>query len=682
MAGILEKTVIAIPVWNNAETLRDIAERSLAQGARRVIVVDDGSTDCRVPELLAGLDLTLLSHERNLGKGAALRTALAEAAKDPEILYMISIDADGQHFPEDVPALLPAMEVNDHTLVVGVRKFAENAPLKSIRGRSFANFWMKVETGVSVADCQSGFRAYPVRYIPKIRCCSNRYDWETEILTRAAWAGLDIACAGIRVYYPEPGKRVSHFRPFLDNLRISLIHTRLIGERLIPFPKRKLVRPRAPGYSLRHPKRLLVMLLAENSTPLGLAASAALGTFLGVLPLIGFHIAAIIYFVQRLHLNQVMALAIQNLFMPPLSPLLCIELGYWLRHGEFLTEVSMKTVGAELHCRIWEWFLGSLILAPFWAVVTGLITYAAALMLSNRRKQKPAAGLSSVRGTGPGAAFFRCFMKVFGLRHACNFVWIVAFFYALFDAQARAKIMPYVRHRFPHAGAFARFRHVLAIFAHQGESLLILRAAAEGSPACRLDSGDDSMVEPGKPAVLICSHFGPWQTLIGLAGTSGRTLSVLMQPDSNANVDKLHSAAGAVADGKIHPVSTGSVLGGLMECDAALDRGELVAVMGDRSFETRPVQVDFLGESARFPVAGFYLAARHGCAIHCIFTEPGKHFGEFTTVFRRTFRPVLSGRDRSALAECVKGYVSELEALCMKFPDWCFLFEDVWSGEK
>ena len=90
-------------------------------------------------------------------------------------------------------------------------------------GRRFSNFWLKAATGVSLPDSQSGFRAYPVAVLRALECSGRRYEYEVEILVRAAWAGLALDSVDISVHYDAPENRVSHFKPFLDNLRISKI---------------------------------------------------------------------------------------------------------------------------------------------------------------------------------------------------------------------------------------------------------------------------------------------------------------------------------------------------------------------------------------------------------------------------------------------------------------------------
>ena len=382
----MKKIWCVIPVYNNAMTVHTVVRQCLRE-LPDVLVVDDGSTDTDLAAFYASSRVTVLRNETNRGKGAAIRRAaeyLASLGAD----YMITLDADGQHFPEDIRTFLPLFEANEHAVIVGCRDFnTENVPESSRFGRSFANFWMRVETGVPVDDCQSGFRAYPVKYIVQLNCISDRYGYETELLTRSAWAGLDILCVPVRVCYPPQGKRISHFRPWLDNFRLSCLHTHLVGLRLLPYPKKKLVKREVP-LSIFRPKELFTALLKENATPEGLASSAAVGTFLAVLPIPGFHIAAIVYFTQRFHLNKIMALLIQHLFMPPLSPFLCIELGHYFMHRRWLTALTFRTVVIEMPHRLWEWFLGSLLLAPFWAVAIWFATFAAVKFFKQRKERK------------------------------------------------------------------------------------------------------------------------------------------------------------------------------------------------------------------------------------------------------------------------------------------------------
>ncbi len=137
--------------------------------------------------------------------------------------------------------------------------------------------------------------------------------------------------------------------------------------------------PEADKISIRHPIQSIRLLVTENARPAQLAMAAALGVFLGALPLIACHSIVIIMLAGLLRLNRVAALTASQLCMPPVVPALCIEAGYWLRHGAWLTEISIKTLGYEAPLRLWEWLLGSLIIGPILAGAVGLVVWAMAM---------------------------------------------------------------------------------------------------------------------------------------------------------------------------------------------------------------------------------------------------------------------------------------------------------------
>ena len=241
---LLDSIWCVIPIHNNGDTVKDVAERCRKQ-LPRVLVVDDGSRDVNVKSLLHDMDVTVLTHTHNQGKGQAILTAL-DYVRQQGGCYIITIDADGQHYPEDIPRFLPLLDDNTPAIIIGCRDFtADHVPGSSRFGRAFSNFWLKLETGISISDTQSGFRAYPVQYLSQLNLRGHHYDFEVEVLTRAAWAGLSIKTVDINVWYPPKEERVSSFKPFLDNVRISLIHTRLVMRRLWPVPPKRLVKRRS-----------------------------------------------------------------------------------------------------------------------------------------------------------------------------------------------------------------------------------------------------------------------------------------------------------------------------------------------------------------------------------------------------------------------------------------------------
>jgi glycosyltransferase involved in cell wall biosynthesis len=229
------KLLVAIPVYNHGRTLRDVVQRALAVHPE-VLVVDDGSTDGGV-ETLAGLPVRLRRHERNRGKGRAILTAAREAQR-LGLTHLATIDADGQHDPADLLAFLPLLRGEPAALVVGTRRFGADVPASSRHGRSFSNFWLRVQTGVRLGDTLSGFRLYPVAALLALPLRESGYSFENEVLVRAAWAGVPLREVEISVSYPP--NRVSHFQMLRDNAIISLLNARLTMRAILPWPHRTL----------------------------------------------------------------------------------------------------------------------------------------------------------------------------------------------------------------------------------------------------------------------------------------------------------------------------------------------------------------------------------------------------------------------------------------------------------
>lgn len=387
---------VVIPVYNHGTTLRDVTLRALRH-CPRVLVVDDGSTD-NGPAELADLPAHLVRLPRNQGKGAALLAAarwLGEPGRNHPATHMITLDADGQHYPEDLPHFLAALHRHPHAFIVGARDFSTpNVPASSRFGRSFSGFWMRVQTGVRVSDMQSGFRVYPLAALNRLNVSEKGYAFEVEVLVRAAWAGFAIEEIPVRVLYEDASRRVSHFRALKDNARISWLNTRLTLRALTPIPFRRHALEAEGRISLRQPMRSLRLLLSapdSRATPRELARSAAVAIGISTLPLPGLQSILLLLAVGWLRLNRLCALAMIPLTWPPFVPGLAVLVGYRLRHGHWLTEFSVRTLGHEAGQRLLEWVLGSLVLAPCLALLAWLtVGVAAGLTARGLRLEEPA----------------------------------------------------------------------------------------------------------------------------------------------------------------------------------------------------------------------------------------------------------------------------------------------------
>lgn len=374
-----------VPVYNNPATVADVVRRCCEQ-VPNVLVVDDGS-DQPVAELLGDLPAKVIRHDKNRGKGEALLTAL-RYIEEQGGEWMITLDADGQHQPEEIKNFFPKVGKHPASILIGVRDFdAPNVPGSSRFGRTFSNFWIQLETGISLEDTQSGFRAYPVALVSQLPLRSSRFDFEIEVLVRAAWAGLGLHSVPISVWYPPAHERVSSFDKKKDNLRLTRMHARLVGRRLVPWPVHRLVKRDlfSVWELLRSPRKCIHLLLHENATPLGLGVAAGVGLILGAVPLLFVHSLVIIYVTARLNLNKVMALSIQNLCVPPVVPLLCIEFGYFMHYGHFFVPGHPRTIFTEIDQHLFHWLIGSLVLAPVIGLLGGLAVYFIARQLQEGR---------------------------------------------------------------------------------------------------------------------------------------------------------------------------------------------------------------------------------------------------------------------------------------------------------
>lgn len=207
--------VCVIPALNAEPTLGAVIvglRHSLP--AARIVVVDDGSTDGtrRLAETIA--DATL-AHDRNMGKGAALRSGFAEARRHgAEVI--LTIDADGQHDPSRAAALVDALA--DADVVIGVReRIGTRMPLRRRFSNALSSAFISRCAGCPLPDTQSGYRAIRAEVIDRIQPRGDRYEFETDFIILAARAGFRIIGVPIPTIYGAP----SHFNEIKDTLRVA-----------------------------------------------------------------------------------------------------------------------------------------------------------------------------------------------------------------------------------------------------------------------------------------------------------------------------------------------------------------------------------------------------------------------------------------------------------------------------
>lgn len=217
---------VIIPTYNNGGTIADVVERALLQCAD-VIVVNDGSTD-DTARILSGIDgIDIITLDRNQGKGSALKHGFKHAIKRG-FDYAITLDGDGQHYPEDIEVFYKANLQYPGCLIVGARRLdGVQRSRQSSFANSFSNFWFSVQTFHRLPDTQTGYRLYPLHHLYGLQLLTSRYEAELELLVLASWHGVKLVSRPVNVYYPNPCDRVSHFRPIRDFARISVLNTML-----------------------------------------------------------------------------------------------------------------------------------------------------------------------------------------------------------------------------------------------------------------------------------------------------------------------------------------------------------------------------------------------------------------------------------------------------------------------
>ncbi|MEX2410127.1 MAG: glycosyltransferase family 2 protein, partial [Candidatus Paceibacterota bacterium] len=280
---VLYKVCVLIPTYNNKKTLAKVLDEVLMETSN-VIVVNDGSTDNTASILEYYPQIVLVDYKKNRGKGVALRKGF-QMARELGYDYAITIDSDGQHFADDIPVFLEAIHKEPYPiLLIGNRNMKqEGVPKRSSFGNRFSNFWFWFETGIKLKDTQSGYRVYPLKAIPK-KYFTTKFEFEIEIIVRSAWNGIPVKNIPVKVYYDQQD-RVSHFRPFKDFFRISVLNTVLVFVMLLYIKPRDFFR----NFKRKSIHKFIKEDILESSDSKSIKSfSVALGVFIGISPIWGF----------------------------------------------------------------------------------------------------------------------------------------------------------------------------------------------------------------------------------------------------------------------------------------------------------------------------------------------------------------------------------------------------------
>lgn len=223
---------VLIPAHDEAATIRAVAAGALAQGVR-VLVISDGSTDGTVAAL-DGLPVEVIAHAENRGKGPRLAEGL-DHAFEAGAEAVLTMDADGQHDPADIPAFLAAAQAAPRAIVMGDRS-ADRAAMPRLRaaGIAFGDFFIGWACGRRIRDAQCGMRLYPAALWRAVRLDPGEqahFVFETAVLMHGAEAGFGLVRVPIKARYAGFQQRPSHYRPLRDTLRIVRAVTRFLVRR-------------------------------------------------------------------------------------------------------------------------------------------------------------------------------------------------------------------------------------------------------------------------------------------------------------------------------------------------------------------------------------------------------------------------------------------------------------------
>ena len=370
------KVCVLVPTYNNAGTIASLLN-DIQTFTRNILVVNDGSTD-RTAEILHRFSLvSQVSYSKHRGKGFALRQGFKKAV-ELGYDYAITIDSDGQHFAADLPSFLGALEKSPGSLFIGARNMNQSGvPAKSSFGNRFSNFWFKVETGIRLPDTQSGYRLYPVGRLKNMHFFTRKYEFEIEVIVRAAWKGIPVKPVPVSVFYPEPGERISHFRPFWDFTRISLLNTVLVGIAFLYIWPRDFFRKLL--FQKKWREALVHELLHPHQSDIRKAASAAFGIFMGIIPIWGFQLIVAIFLSVVLKLNKVLVILFANISIPPVIPFVIYasyKVGaYWMPGSAHDISFSKSLSLSAIRYNFSQYLLGSVTLAIVSGLAAGLLTF-------------------------------------------------------------------------------------------------------------------------------------------------------------------------------------------------------------------------------------------------------------------------------------------------------------------
>lgn len=658
---MLNKFVVCIPVYNNPQTVHQVIEKALSITDFPVVVIDDGSDSSVENEFLKTHQnsdrLYFIRHSENRGKGEALKTAF-QFSLQKNWTHIITIDADGQHDPDDIPQLVQASLIKPWSLILGDRNMqTANVPGSSTFGKKFSNFWIQYQTNLKVGDSQSGFRIYPLFHIQNLNLISKHYDFEVEILTRLIWKGVNVENVPIRVTYFSKDKRVSHFHKIKDNFRITIANTHLtIGT-----------------------------LLHEKTSPFESALSFSLGILIGTTPLFGLHTGLAMLFSFLLRLNFIYMWIGTNISFPPLIPFLVLGSAFF---GRII--YGQEPSGAFGLSQ--QWFVGSFVLG----LVLGMSSFIGVYFFKSRflfqnKSDKAQNVWSKKKPNNFGILILKNVLRLLGLRAVYFCLYFVVAYYFLFNARARRSIFEYwsqLNRELHLKKTF--FQLYVKVYFHIYEYAKILVERHYPPELINkkikfvLDDSIELLVrslneKDGRGSLFITSHTGNWEmasTFFAKLEHQQKLTTVKFQDQNEKQTELARSLKG-----KTDMVQFNQSEFSLIKLREQLMKGNIIGIMGDRPVSPSCELRIFLGRLALFDTTPYRLAIT--CKSKIFYMHSMKISDHTYKLF--SLESSLSLEKLKILSKdeavdlSLNEYIAFLETILKEYPNQWYNFFPFWS---
>jgi len=287
------------------------------------------------------------------------------------------------------------------------------------------------------------------------------------------------------------------------------------------------------------------------------------------------------------------------------------------------------------------------------------------------------------RGNRLGFWFFRIFLRIFGLTRAYGLLYPVCLYYLIFDLTAVSASMAYIKKRFKTRNVFQRICGVYRLFVNQGKNLIdrhyeVLGQGRFNTEIHGYDRIKTLLSDSQKGVILLTAHVGNWQITMTALEKLGKKVYLLMAPEENIAVrDTLDIDS---EKEKVRIISPENFLGGVIDIMNVINQGNIVSIMGDRSYGHKSTEVDFLGDKAEFPYSAFSIAAAVKCPV-VVLLSAKVSTKEYLVDVSHVIEPRYSskGKKHEEIKACVQEFARVLEDYTEKHPFQWFVFRDIWK---